>query len=547
VKKNNIQIILLWSFLVFIGLISRSYFPTDETRYVTVAWNMWLSGDYLVPTLNDVAYSHKPPLLFWLINLGWKLFGVNDWWPRIVPSLFALASVFMTHRIASLLWPNQAQIQKHAIFILLSCGLWVVFSTALMFDMMIAFFTLLGLYGLLMALLHQQFKGWMMFSLAISGGLVAKGPTILVQLLPSALLAFWWSGQKNINLKTWYLPILYSVILGISIALLWAIPAGIRGGETYQHAIFWGQTAHRLVNAFDHSRPFWWYLPLLPLLFFPWFFWGSFWRGIANIGLNELDFGAKFCLAWLVPVFIIFSIISGKQVHYILPLFPGVALLIARSIDNASTNTSLKLNVLPISIAGIVLGSVLLALPFYIKSHPNAAVWIQSIPLWLGGFIIVLSILLYIIPKKDISQATQQISIFSILLITSLMFVIFNSAGAAYDVRPVSNKIKSLENQNIPVAYVGGYAGVYNFLGRLKRSPDIITISQAENWFKTHPNGQVIRYFEALEEVNGQQSEFAQVYKGGAIGILNQAQWANKFKSLTTAPNQPSEQINNQD
>jgi 4-amino-4-deoxy-L-arabinose transferase-like glycosyltransferase len=546
VKKDNIQIILLWSLLVFIGLISRSYFPTDETRYVTVAWNMWLSGDYLVPTLNGVAYSHKPPLLFWLINLGWKVFGVNDWWPRIVPSLFALVSVLMTQRIAALLWPKQVQIQKNVIFILLGCGLWVIYSTALMFDMMIAFFTLLGLYGLLIALMHQQFKGWVMFSLAIGGGLLAKGPTILVQLLPSALLAFWWSGQKNINLKAWYLPILCSVILGISIALLWAIPAGIRGGEIYQNAIFWGQTAHRLVNAFDHSRPFWWYLPLLPLLFFPWFFWGSFWSELVNAKPAKIDIGIRFCFGWLVPAFVIFCIISGKQVHYILPLFPAVALLIARCIENASAKTSLKLNVLPISIAGIVLGGVLLTLPFYIKSHPNAAVWIQSIPLWLGCFVILFSTLLYLIPKKNISQTTQQISIFSILLITSLMFVIFQSAGAAYDVRPVSKKIKSLENQNIPLAYIGGYAGVYNFLGRLNRSPDIINMSYAESWFKTHPNGRVIRYFETLEEVNGQQSEFAQIYKGGAIGILNQAQWAKKYKSLSTAPNQPSETNQNQ-
>lgn len=533
-NKNNIQIILLWLTLVFIGLASRSYFPTDETRYVTVAWNMWLSGDYLVPTLNDVAYSHKPPLLFWLINLGWKLFGVNDWWPRIVPSLFALASVLMTQRIASLLWPNQVQIQKNVVFILLSCGLWVVFSTALMFDMMIAFFTLLGLYGLLIAHLHQKFKGWMMFSLAIGGGLLAKGPTVLVQLLPSALLAIWWSSQKNLNLKNWYLPIFCSVILGIFIALLWAIPAGNRGGETYRNAIFWGQTAHRLVNAFDHSRPFWWYLPTLPLLFFPWFFWGSFWRSLANIKLNELDLGAKFCLAWLIPVFIAFSIINGKQVHYILPLFPAVALLIARSIENVSCTKNLKQDILPICIATALVGGVLVALPFYIKSHPNAAKWIQSIPLWLGFLTILLSILLYIYPKKSFTEATSKIATFSILLIAILMHVVFHSAGEAYDVRPMSKKIKSLENQNIPVAYVGGYAGVYNFLGRLNYSPEVIATSSVGNWFKTHPNGRVIHYSDALEEINGQQSEFAQVYKGGAIGILNQSQWAKNNHLFTS-------------
>ena len=218
--KIPIQILLLWLFLVIISLNGRSYFPIDETRYVTVAWNMWLNGDYLIPTLNGIAYSHKPPLLFWLINLGWKVFGVNDWWPRLVPSLFALASVFVTRRIADRLWPEKTAIKDNAALILISSGLWVFFSTALMFDMLIAFFTVLGIWGLLVALqAHtsiQAFKGWFMFALAIGGGLLAKGPTIFLQLLPVALLASWWSVDKHLNAKNWYLPLIYSV-LGLSL------------------------------------------------------------------------------------------------------------------------------------------------------------------------------------------------------------------------------------------------------------------------------------------------------------------------------------------
>ena len=59
----------------------RPLWPVDETRYASVAWEMWLRGDFLVPHINGEPYSHKPPLLFWLIQAGWALFGVNDWWP----------------------------------------------------------------------------------------------------------------------------------------------------------------------------------------------------------------------------------------------------------------------------------------------------------------------------------------------------------------------------------------------------------------------------------------------------------------------------------
>src|SRR3569832_988308 len=93
-RRHALQLFGLWLLLVAISLYGRSFVPIDETRYVTVAWEMWLRGDFLVPYLNGEPYSHKPPLLFWLIQLGWKIFGVNDWWPRLMPSLFSLGSVW---------------------------------------------------------------------------------------------------------------------------------------------------------------------------------------------------------------------------------------------------------------------------------------------------------------------------------------------------------------------------------------------------------------------------------------------------------------------
>src|ERR1017187_9525861 len=91
--KELLKVMLLAFGAIWVGIISRALLPLDETRYVTVAWNMWLNGNWLVPMLNGQAYSHKPPLLFWLINAGWHLFGVRECWPRLVPSLFALANI----------------------------------------------------------------------------------------------------------------------------------------------------------------------------------------------------------------------------------------------------------------------------------------------------------------------------------------------------------------------------------------------------------------------------------------------------------------------
>ncbi|WP_256360578.1 ArnT family glycosyltransferase [Methylomonas koyamae] len=71
---------------------------------------MWLRGDFLVPYLNGHTYSHKPPLLFWLIQAGWGVFGVNDWWPRLVGPLAALVNLLLVRRLAAMLWPGQADV-----------------------------------------------------------------------------------------------------------------------------------------------------------------------------------------------------------------------------------------------------------------------------------------------------------------------------------------------------------------------------------------------------------------------------------------------------
>lgn len=518
-KKIHVLIIGLWAFLVMLGLTSRSFFPIDETRYATVAWNMWQSGDYLVPYLNGVAYSHKPPLLFWLMNLGWKIFGVNDWWPRLIPSLFALASVFVTRKIAALLWPNHSAIKDHASLILISCGLWVVYSTALMFDMMIAFFSVLGIWGLLLAL-HQNKNGWIFLALAIGGGLLAKGPTILLQLLPVALLAPFWNKNLayKVNAKNWYLPIFFAVLGGAVIALLWAIPAAMHGGAQYQHDIFWGQTADRMVNSFAHKRPVWWYLAASPLLLFPWLFLGTFWRGLVNI---HSDFGLRFCLAWLIPVFVAFSFISGKQVHYVLPIFPAIALMIARLINHHKTIT--KLDLAPISIAFIVLGSVLLYLPHYVQSHGVSVTNWAQLPAWPGIFAIFLGVFLYFYPNKSISSTISTTSIATILLVAVTMFALLRTAGEAYDVRPISYQVKALQTNNIPVAVIGKYAGTYDFVGRLLAPPENVEENAVTTWFEAHADGRVIAFFD--QKNKPEQAEFTQHFKGQFIAVLTREQW----------------------
>ncbi len=69
--QTGLAIFGAWVLLLMLALLSRHLLAVDETRYVSVAWEMWLRGDWLVPHLNGEPYDHKPPLLFWLIHLSW--------------------------------------------------------------------------------------------------------------------------------------------------------------------------------------------------------------------------------------------------------------------------------------------------------------------------------------------------------------------------------------------------------------------------------------------------------------------------------------------
>ena len=267
---------LLW-------LWCRPLLPIDETRYLSVAWEMWLRGDFIVPYKNGAVYVDKPPLLFWLMQAGWALFGVNEWWPRLVPTLAAMAGLLLTARLAAHLWPQQPKAARLAPWLLASALLWQVFTGAVMFDTLLSVFSLLCLNALVAPPLGRGRWAW--FALGIGGGLLTKGPVILLHTLPAALLApWWWAGRNETGQwRRWYGGLLLGLLGGAAILAAWLWPAIGRAGASYGAAIGIHQTSDRLVHSYSHRRPWWWYLQLLPALPLPWTFWPPLYRGLARL------------------------------------------------------------------------------------------------------------------------------------------------------------------------------------------------------------------------------------------------------------------------
>ena len=166
--------------------------PYDETRYIAVAWEMWREQHWLIPTINGNLYADKPPLLFWLVQLGWYLFGVNDWWPRSIPLIFALLNIFFTRFIACRIWPDRTGLREAVPMVLLCLPVWFVYVTPFMFDMLQTFFVLCAVTGLVLYR-DKHMAGFIICGIAIGLGILLKGPVILVYVLPLAVTIPLWN------------------------------------------------------------------------------------------------------------------------------------------------------------------------------------------------------------------------------------------------------------------------------------------------------------------------------------------------------------------
>ena len=472
----------LWLLTVAAGLALRPPLPVDETRYLSVAWEMWVRGDFLVPHLNGEPYSHKPPLLFWLMQAGWSLFGVVEWWPRLVAPLFALATLFLTRTLARDLWPTRPQVADWAPVLLVGSAFWALFQTVTMFDMLLAAFALMALIGLVRFWRDGRARWIGLAAVAIGLGVLAKGPAILLHVLPVALSAPLWAPRLDgdnagMSWRRWYGGVALAVVGGAALALAWAVPAGQAGGEAYREAIFWGQSAGRMVKSFAHARPFWWYAAVLPGLLFPWVLWPTAWRALRR-GRNaatRADGGVRLCLIWFGVAFLAFSVISGKQLHYLLPEFPALALVLAwllsrdETSDAPARRSETLWPALPVMVVGLaILAVVLLPLEF------KKPYWFDTVD---GGWAVLAVVAGAVVAACW--RATSETRLMALALLSPALVLVAHLGASGvlhqfYDLRPLARQLATWQQAGIAIGHFGKYRAEYHFLGRLKQPITVV-------------------------------------------------------------------------
>lgn len=513
--------IALWAIAAGTTMLFVPLLPVDETRYASVAWEMWLHSAHLLPTLNGEPYHHKPPLLFWMIHLGWAVFGVNEWWLRLMPALFALASVFLTHRLASQLWPDRPRVAVLAPPILLATGLWLTFVPLLMFDVALSCWVLLAVSGLLQAYREGGARGWLLFSAATLLGLLTKGPVMLLHVgVPAVLIPFFVPVlDRRVCRWRWYTAFALGAMLAVAGALLWAIPAAMSGGPEYARALLWEQTQGRIVEGFAHPAPWWWYLPFVPVALLPWIWWPPLWRAMRCRMYNGVDRSLRFCALWAALVFVAFCLISGKRLHYMLPLLPVLALLAARVLDTANGRGIAGVRQWPLAF-GLAVFAIAFAIAPALQPHYDWPAWVSRLPVTIS-VALLLAALALMLPLRPLSSEKRalQIACVSVLVLGLIKVAILEQARPYYDLHQVSAYLARSEHQQAPIAHIGAYQGQFHFLGRLLRPIETVPAEGVMEWAVRHDDGLIVSYLRELPALSSHCSHLVYPYRGQWVAL----------------------------
>jgi len=342
--------LLGWLLLAGVIVLGSGYgahepWAPDSPRFAAVARDMLASGDWpggwLFPRVGGDLYPDKPPVFFWLMAAAiWLTGSVRAGF--LLPSLLsALGTLWLVFDLSRRLWGPRAALL--AGLLLLSCVQFVLQAHTAQIDGTLAFFTTLGLYGLLRHLLLGPDWRWYALGGAACGiGVITKG----VGFLPLLVLLPWgwlrWRGAVAGAGGGWLRWALAPLAALLMIAL-WFVPMIVASLDdpalaAYRNEILFGQTVDRYVAAEGHHAPFWYFftgvipwawLPLVLAL--PWLAprWRDAWR--------ERDARVLLPLGWALLVLGFFMLSSGKRGVYILPALPALCLAAAPYLEDLLT------------------------------------------------------------------------------------------------------------------------------------------------------------------------------------------------------------------
>ena len=373
-----LALILGGLFFIFLG--ERPLFTPDEGRYAEIAREMVVSGDYITPRLNHIKYFEKPILFYWLESAAIHLTGLSIWSVRSVNALISLFGCLFTYSFIRKLYGRTAGLM--AAFIMGTSLLYFVMAHMVSLDLPVTVLIAATLYFFLLGILEPYGRTRRIYLWAASASsacaVLTKGLIGIV--LPVMIITAWIAILNEWRLlKQVYLP--SCLFIFILIAAPWHILVANQNPEFFYFYFIQQHFLRYTMKEVGHYQPTWFFIPILFLGFFPWIMFlpqalkNAFPKSWKRRNEYKIEI---FFLLWISIIFIFFSFSKSKLIPYILPVFPPLAILIARyfqlSIAN-QTNIKIKKSYVCLLITSILIAIVFFFLPPYIfTTYPQTAV-----------------------------------------------------------------------------------------------------------------------------------------------------------------------------
>jgi 4-amino-4-deoxy-L-arabinose transferase-like glycosyltransferase len=312
----------------------------DEARFAQATKQMLEAGEFVDIRFQDEVRYKKPVGIYWLqavvVKTAETLGASNPreriWFYRIPSLAGAVGAVLLTY------WTALAFVSRRAAVLaglmIATCILLGAEARLAKTDAMLLMTVVAAMGAMARAYLGDRSArpSWLVpaiFWTAIAAGTLIKGPLIVmfVGLCALSLVAV----DRSVRWLGALRPVLGLLWLAV-LVLPWFLAIVGRAGSTFFAESVGHDLIAKIISVQEaHGAPPGYYLLL---------FWATFWPGAAlavlsvpSVWAARHEKGARFLLAWVVPTWIILELVITKLPHYVLPLYPAVAILIAGVVD----------------------------------------------------------------------------------------------------------------------------------------------------------------------------------------------------------------------
>lgn len=345
--RRAVALLVLFSLLAFLpGFFQIPPVDRDEAYFAQATKQMVETGNYVdIRYQADVRYR-KPIGIYWLqagVVKAAQALGVpaarEKIWLYRVPSLFgALGAVLAIYWCALAFTSRRAAVL--AAFMMAGSVLLGVEARLAKTDAVLLFTVVVAMGALARAYILPRQHGagaaprldWRVATLfwtALAAGILDKGPLVLMVVALAALtLSFLERSARWLNPLRPFAGAAWMILL----VLPWFIAIYWRAGNAFLADSVGHDMLAKIGGGQEaHGAPPGYYIVLLFVTFFP----GSALApaAVPAIWSARREAAMRFLLAWLVPSWIVFELVATKLPHYVLPLYPAIAILLAIVVD----------------------------------------------------------------------------------------------------------------------------------------------------------------------------------------------------------------------